>query len=121
MISGDPLPMGRVREQHQAVALLPFATCNGLKHRSWPTLSWRGLVFFCLGPVLMLLTLSGTFSKVDRLLGDLNFSLWSRPGTSDLVLVEIDSRSLQKLDSWPWSRTYHAALIQRLSQAGAAE
>jgi signal transduction histidine kinase len=93
---------------------------EALKGRSWAELSWRGLVLFCLGPALALLTLSGAFTQVDRLLGDLNFSLWSRPAAGDLVLVEIDSRSLQKLNSWPWSRAYHAAVIQRLSQAGAA-
>jgi signal transduction histidine kinase len=90
-----------------------------LKHRSWAALSWRGLVFFCLCAALALLALAGAFVKTDRLLGDLNFSLWSRPPASDLVLVEIDSRSLQKLNTWPWSRAYHAALIQRLSAAGA--
>jgi signal transduction histidine kinase len=91
-----------------------------LKRRSWATLSWRGLVFFCLGPALALLALSGAFIQVDRLFRDFNFSLSSRPAAGDLVLVEIDSRSLQKLNTWPWSRAYHAALIQRLSAAGAA-
>jgi signal transduction histidine kinase/CHASE2 domain-containing sensor protein len=91
-----------------------------LRHRFWEALSWRGLVFFCLGPALALLYLFGFFTQLDRLLGDLNYSLWSRPAAQDLVLVEIDSRSLQKLNSWPWSRAYHAALIQRLSDAGAA-
>src|SRR5262249_20689067 len=47
-------------------------------------------------------------------------SLWSRPASGNLVMVEIDSNSLHKLNSWPWSRAFHAAVIQRLSQAGAA-
>ena len=93
---------------------------QALKRGSWATLFWRGLVFFCLGPALALLVLSGAFVQVDRLLRDFNFSLWSRPAAGDLVLVEIDSRSIQKLNTWPWSRAYHAALIQRLSAAGAA-
>lgn len=91
-----------------------------LKRRSWATLSWRGFAFFCFGSALALLTLWGAFSQVDRLLGDFYFSLWSRPAAGDLVVIEIDSRSLQKLNRWPWARAYHAALIQRLSQAGAA-
>jgi signal transduction histidine kinase/CHASE2 domain-containing sensor protein len=92
-----------------------------LKSRFWAALSWRGLALFCFGPALVLLTLSGAFSQVDRLLGDLNFSLWSRPAANDLVLVEIDGASLQKLARWPFPRAYHAALIQRLAQAGAGE
>ncbi len=89
------------------------------KDRILRAFAWRGLAFcFCL--VLALLTLSGAFTKVDRLIGDLFFSLWSRPAQSSLVLVEIDSRSLQRLNNWPWSRAYHASLIKELSQAGAA-
>jgi signal transduction histidine kinase len=94
---------------------------QALKSRFWAALSWRGLVFFCFGPALVLLTLSGAFSQVDRLLGDLNFSLWSRPAANDLVLVEIDARSIDLLGVWPWSRANHQALIMRLSQAGAAK
>src|SRR5689334_22845321 len=92
-----------------------------LKSRFWAALSWRGLVFFCFGPTLVVLTLSGAFSQVDRLLGDLNFSLWSRPAADDLVLVEIDARSIDLLGVWPWSRANHQALIMRLSEAGAAK
>jgi len=78
--------------------------------------SWRNLIF---GLALAGATLVGVFAPADRLLRDLNFALWSRPAADDLLLVEIDARSLQKLNSWPWSRAYHAALIQRLTQAGA--
>jgi len=72
------------------------------------------------GLVLAIVFLLGGFAPANRLLTDLNFSLASRPASGDLVLVEIDARSLQKLNSWPWSRAYHAALIQRLSEAGAS-
>jgi signal transduction histidine kinase len=94
---------------------------QGLKPRSWAALSWRGLVLFCFGPALALLTLAGAFSQADRLLVDLNYSLWSRPATGDLVLVEIDAKSIDLLGVWPWSRANHQALIMRLSQAGAAK
>jgi len=81
-------------------------------------LSWRS-VALAFGPVIALLTLAGVFSPADRLLTDINFALGGRKAAEDLVLVEIDGRSLQQLNSWPWSRAYHAALIQRLSDAGA--
>jgi signal transduction histidine kinase len=92
-----------------------------LQSRFWAALTWRGLIFFCFGPALVVLTLSGAFSQVDRLLGDINFSLWSRPAADDLVLVEIDARSIDLLGVWPWSRANHQALIMRLSEAGAAK
>jgi signal transduction histidine kinase len=91
---------------------------RNLKDRLLRAFSWRGLGL-CFGLALALLTLSGAFTKVDRLIGDLFFALWSRPADSGLVLVEIDSRSLQRLNNWPWSRAYHASLIKELSQAGA--
>lgn len=68
---------------------------------------------------LALAYLAGGLRPVDRLIGDLRFSLMSREAARDLVLVEIDTHSLRKLDRWPWPRAYHAALIQRLMQAGA--
>src|SRR4051812_4124045 len=91
-----------------------------LKDRILDALSWRGVAFCCFSLVLALLTLSGAFTKADRLIGDLFFGLWSRPADSGLVLVEIDSRSLQRLNNWPWSRAYHASIIKELSEAGAA-
>ena len=93
---------------------------HALKLLSRPTFSCRGPAFCCFGLVLAVLVLSGAFAKVDRLVDDLFFALWSRPAESSLVLVEIDSRSLQRLNNWPWSRAYHASLIKELSQAGAA-
>lgn len=37
-----------------------------------------------------------------------------------IVLVDIDDRSLEAIGRWPWERTYHAKLIEALSQSGAA-
>ena len=42
-------------------------------------------------------------------------SIANRP--NDVVLVEIDARTLHALDRWPWSRAIHAELIRRLNQA----
>ena len=64
--------------------------------------------------------LLGAFTPVDRFLSDQTFALHARPASGNLVLVAIDPKSLQKLSTWPWSRAYHAALIQRLVDAGAA-
>jgi EAL domain-containing protein (putative c-di-GMP-specific phosphodiesterase class I)/CHASE2 domain-containing sensor protein len=34
-------------------------------------------------------------------------------------IVEIDARSLQQIDKWPWPRAIHAAIVDRLVAAGA--
>jgi len=43
-----------------------------------------------------------------------------RPSPDDeVVIVAIDDASLAEIGRWPWRRSVHAALIDRLSQAGA--
>ena len=37
---------------------------------------------------------------------------------SDVVIVEIDDKSLQAMGSWPWPRGYHGDLIERLVEFG---
>lgn len=63
----------------------------------------------------------GLLAPLERSLGDLRFGLLSRPASGTLVIVEIDPRSLRTLDIWPWTRTHHARLIDRLVAAGAAQ
>jgi diguanylate cyclase len=45
--------------------------------------------------------------------------LHPQPASGDIVVVGIDDRSLAEINSWPWPRRVHAALIDRLSEAGA--
>lgn len=52
---------------------------------------------------------------------DWRFGRITRPATGTVVLVAIDPRSLDKIDVWPWPRTYHADLIKRLLEAGASD
>jgi PAS domain S-box-containing protein len=63
--------------------------------------------------------LEGSLDWIEHGLADLRFRLSSRPASGSLVLVEIDSRSLRALDVWPWPRTHHAAVVDRLLGAGA--
>ncbi|QQG36051.1 MAG: adenylate/guanylate cyclase domain-containing protein [Micavibrio aeruginosavorus] len=45
--------------------------------------------------------------------------LHPRPPTSDIVIVDIDEPSLDRLGQWPWPRTVMADLVTRLKQMGA--
>jgi len=40
----------------------------------------------------------------------------TRPAPEDIVIVEIDQRSLRALGSWPWPRTTHARLVEQLTR-----
>ncbi|MCB1866834.1 MAG: CHASE2 domain-containing protein [Chromatiales bacterium] len=61
----------------------------------------------------------GWLVRADRLLLDAANRQASRPAPDDIVIVAIDAESLQRLGRWPWSRALHAALVQRLTEAGA--
>ncbi|MBT3536318.1 MAG: CHASE2 domain-containing protein [Rhodospirillaceae bacterium] len=65
------------------------------------------------------LYLGGLLSSLEYGLTDLAFRLLPRPASGQIVVVEIDTRSLQRLNGWPWPRRYHAAVIERLITAGA--
>lgn len=42
----------------------------------------------------------------------------SEESASDLILVEIDPMSIQELGAWPWPRSVHGVLVERLIAAG---
>ena len=65
--------------------------------------------------------LLGVLEPVERTLMDLRFNLLQRDAGGDLVVVDIDARSLRTLDTWPWPRRYHAQLLDRLREAGARD
>jgi len=64
--------------------------------------------------VLVLIHISGLFSRVDNLIFDIGQKSHLTAAPSDIVIVAIDENSLSQLGRWPWSRQVHAALIQRL-------
>jgi len=70
--------------------------------------------------VVAALYLSDGLRFAERQLDDIKFDLLSRPATDDLILVEIDARSINAFGVWPWPREQHAAAIDRLMEAGAA-
>jgi signal transduction histidine kinase len=79
---------------------------------------WR-LTVGLLGIAIAAAYLLGLFTPAERILSDRFFAFHARPASGKLVLIEIDPNSLRKLATWPWSRAFHAALINRLVAAGA--
>ena len=62
---------------------------------------------------------SGWFTPADNALHSWRFATASRAVSGDMAFVEIDSRSLQSVGVWPWPRTVHAALLDRLIELNA--
>jgi len=66
--------------------------------------------------LVVLIHVTGLFSRVDNLIFDIGQKLHTTPAPNDIVIVAIDENSLSRLGRWPWSRQIHADLIQRLKQ-----
>lgn len=64
---------------------------------------------------------AGMLERLEYGLMDLRFRVLAREAGPSLVVVEIDQRSLRELNVWPWPRRYHAQVIDRLIDAGAAQ
>jgi len=68
----------------------------------------------------VVLLVSGLAEPFERQLIVSRSRLLDRPPTDEVVIVEIDAKSLAQIRRWPWSRGYHAKLLDRLhaSKAG---
>ncbi|MEE4012233.1 EAL domain-containing protein [Roseibium sp. FZY0029] len=57
----------------------------------------------------------------DRFLWEVRFQTIQRPVTGDLVVVDIDAKSLNELGVWPLPRRLYAELTDHLAEAGARD
>ena len=71
--------------------------------------------------ILALVLATGLHDPVRNALTALRFGWLPRQASGDVVLVAIDAPSLAQTGVWPWPRTMHAALVDRLDSAGASE
>ena len=62
---------------------------------------------------------AGGSEGVERALRGARDQIRAHPASGEVAMVEIDSRSLRELATWPWPRRYHGALVDRLHRAGA--
>ena len=67
----------------------------------------------------LLVLLLGAGDGLDRTLRIARDDIRAHPASGEIVIVEMDARSLSRINRWPWPRRHHAALIDRLHSAGA--
>src|SRR5512134_58972 len=65
--------------------------------------------------------LGGLLNFAERHLIDLRYRLLQRDATGEIVVIKIDPVSLAEQGVWPWPRSRHADLLDRLFEAGARE
>lgn len=83
-----------------------------MTRRLVPSLALAGLV--------ATLYLAGALEFVERRWLDTRFRLVTRPASGEILLVDVDRESLARLPTWPWPRSYHATVLDRLREAGAS-
>ena len=71
--------------------------------------------------VLAAFLLTGMHNALQNALTDMRFNWFPRQASGDIVLVAIDSPSIEAVGVWPWPRDIHAGLIDRLESAGASD
>ena len=67
--------------------------------------------------IVLIAFASGVLQPLENAFLDARSGWFNRMPANDIVIVEIDARTLHVLDRWPWSRSIHAAMIDRLNKA----
>jgi diguanylate cyclase (GGDEF)-like protein/PAS domain S-box-containing protein len=71
--------------------------------------------------VLAAVLLTGAHNALQNALTDARFHWFPRPASGGIVLVAIDSPSIEGVGVWPWPRQVHAELLGKLESAGATD
>ena len=79
------------------------------------------LAAFALAGLVLLAHGYGWLTPLQHVLEDGRFSVTPRPATDQIVVVEIDPASIAHVGPWPWPRSVHADLVDRLVALGAAD
>ncbi len=85
-----------------------------LRRLGRPTLLLIAVAAFAIAAALQL---TGALRPIDDALADWRARKLARTVNSDVVIVEIDTASIDVLGDWPWPREYHALLIGQVTRA----
>ena len=92
-----------------------------MKNNSTNRLDWPLLA---LGLIILLQVNSNQFwnwtQGLDYSIYDNHIQNFPQHADDEILIVEIDEQSLSLLGDWPWPRSYHAQMINVLSQANAS-
>lgn len=88
---------------------------KGIWTQDW----FAGLAFAAVFAVLAYGVFASGFQGVERVAYDLGVRLRDRTPSDRIAIIAIDDASIANLGRWPWPRSLHAALIDKLRAGGA--
>ena len=53
--------------------------------------------------------------RLDRVIYDSQLRIWTRSVPDEIIIIAIDEESLEQIGRWPWPRSMHAQLLDRLA------
>ncbi len=74
-------------------------------------------IVFLLALTTVVLTCFDLLWRADRGLYDSHIQWLAKPASSEIVIIEIDPKSLNTFGRWPWPRDTHARLLEVLTSA----
>jgi CHASE2 domain-containing sensor protein len=69
----------------------------------------------------MLAGQAGVGTAIDDAIKTARSSIFAKQASDDIIIVELDAKSIQDIGTWPWPRDVHANLIKKLSDSGAQQ
>jgi diguanylate cyclase (GGDEF)-like protein len=82
---------------------------------------FQAVMLLCLLTATGLAALAHAFDPLDLRLTAWRMASSPRTTTGEIVVVEIDKKSLDAVGTWPWNRSVHATLVDRLVAAEARD
>ena len=86
-----------------------------------PTLFRSVLPIAFISALIIFLHSAGFLTPVHNGLSAYRFNHAQRPPTDEIVIVDIDTKSISKVGIWPWPRHRYAILFDELRAAGATD
>ncbi|WKJ92328.1 CHASE2 domain-containing protein [Methylomonas montana] len=77
----------------------------------------KSLIVLLLVLLAIVLSYTDALWRFDRWIYDVQLKLLATPASQEIVIVEVDQKSLQQFGRWPWPRDIHARLLETLQPA----
>jgi PAS domain S-box-containing protein len=87
----------------------------------WSKRLGRALTALIVALLIVGLHAGGYLRFFDAQFDEARFRLVRSDPSPQIAIVAIDAKSLQERSRWPWPRSWHAAAVDRLAEAGAAQ